>query len=95
MTSASTPEPSDPADLVIRNFAAEEGYTAELVQMDPPLRAACVARVGQHVQVHIVGGMVVEGTLSAIEDDLTIVITDRTHRFDVALSAIAILQGGR
>lgn len=67
----------------------------ELVQVDPPLRAAAEDRLTQHVIVHIIGGMEVEGTLRSVNEDLTVTVDDRSRRYDIALSSVAVIEGAR
>lgn len=82
-----------------RNYVPQsepfEAGTVELVSMDPPLLDACKERLTDNVTVHLVGGMSVEGTLHAVNDDLTITVRDRNRRYDIAIAAIAILEGDR
>lgn len=69
--------------------------SVELVSMDPALLDAATTRLTHNVIVHVIGGMEVEGTLQAVNDDLTITVVDRRRQYDIALSSIAVLEGDR
>lgn len=91
-----TPEPTSDIDIDGRGPVVDSAAgTVELVSMDPPLLDACKERLTDNVTVHIIGGMSVEGTLFAVNDDLTITVRDRNRRYDIAIAAIAILEGDR
>jgi hypothetical protein len=60
-----------------------------------PLQARCRERLKERVLVHIVGGLQVSGKLIAVNDDATITIDDGEDLFDIALQAVAVLEGSR
>jgi hypothetical protein len=60
-----------------------------------PLSTRAAALVGKAVVVHITGGMSIDGVLEAVEDDLTLVVSEGRRRYDIALSSVAVVEAVR
>lgn len=77
------------SDPVAGGTVEREVFLEPVVPMLERLRE----RVSQHVALHIIGGMVVDGRIESVNDDLTVTVYDRTDDIDqvVAVSAIAVM----